>query len=204
MASKEKPSNTNRDAIVLLMDDHKRVKGLFEEFKKFQESEEVGAEPLKQELMNAACAELKIHTTIEEEIFYPAAREALPDEDDLLNEAEVEHAGAKELIRQVEAGHAGDPMTCARFTVLGEQIDHHVREEEDDMFPKLRKSGMDLVGLGRKMAARKDELKGEMGITPYDEEGDDAKTGEKVPSLWDRLRDAAGGSRGAGGANVIR
>ena len=198
MASKQKPAAATEDAIKLLMQDHKRVKGLFEEFQKFQDADQEGYETLKQELMDAVCSELKIHAAVEEEIFYPAARGALPNEEDLLNEAEVEHAGAKDLIRQIECGSASDPMTCARFTVLGEQIDHHVGEEEGDMFPKVRKSKLDLERLGRKMAARKEELKAEMGITPFDEEGDDGKTGEKVPSLWERLRSMTGTSRADG------
>lgn len=192
MASKEKPTNSFSDAITLLMDDHKRVKGLFEEFQMFQEADQDGYAALKQELINATCNELIIHTTIEEELFYPAAHKALSDGDDLLNEAMVEHAGAKDLIAQIKAGNASDPMTCARFKVLGEQIDHHLREEETEMFPKLRKSKMDLKGLGRKMAARQEQLKSEMGVTPYDEESDDPQTGDKQPSLWDRLRNAAG------------
>ncbi len=188
MASKEKPTPSIPDAIAMLMDDHKRVKGLFDEFQKFQDADQVGNDGLKQELMDATCTELKIHTTIEEELFYPAARDALPDDEDLLNEAEVEHAGAKNLIVQIEGGHAGDALTCARFKVLGEQIDHHVREEEDEMFPKLRKSKMELKGLGKKMAARKEELKKSMGVTPYDEAVREEKTGKNLPSLWDRIR----------------
>lgn len=193
MASKERnPGGMdagNMDAIALLMDDHKRVKELFEEFKKFQASDG-DYEELKQELMDAACAELKLHARIEEEIFYPAAREALPDEEDLLNEAEVEHGSAKELIAQIEDGEAADDMTCARFTVLGEYIDHHVREEENEMFPKLRKSDMDLMKVGRHLAQRKEELQAEMDMADGDQRRSRA-------SLWDRLRSAASGSSAA-------
>src|SRR5262245_54365840 len=95
-----------QDAIELLKADHKEVSELFEEFKKLHESGEEGLDALKQELMDAVCAALKIHTAIEEEILYPAAREALPDEEDLMNEAVVEHASAKDLIAEIEAGGA--------------------------------------------------------------------------------------------------
>ena len=179
------------DAIALLMDDHKRVKGLFEEFKKFEDSPDGEFDNLKQELIDAACAELKIHAQVEEEIFYPTVRRALPDEDALLNEADVEHAGAKDLIAQIEGGSADDPMTCARFTVLGEYIDHHVKEEETEMFPKARKAHMSLGARGKLMAERKAELKSEMGVTPYDEVPYFAANGaEKRASLWERLTSA--------------
>ncbi|QJR15460.1 hemerythrin domain-containing protein [Usitatibacter palustris] len=150
------------DAIELLKADHAEVKELFEEFKKLQESDEEGTEDLKQALMDAVCSALKVHTQIEEEILYPAARAVLPDEEDLMNEADVEHAGAKDLIAQIEASSAYDAMTCAKFLVLAEQIDHHVEEEHTDMFPKLRKSTMDTKAIGVKLAARKEELTAEM------------------------------------------
>jgi hypothetical protein len=170
------------DAIALLMDDHRRVKELFDEFKKFQESGQEGYEDLKQELMDAVCAELKIHAQIEEELFYPPVREALRD-DDLMNEAEVEHQSFKDLIEEIEDGNAGDGMTCARFIVLGEYVQHHVREEHESMFPKVRATGMPTIELGRKMLARKEQLKAQMGMIPYDEMP--AHTGK--PSLWERI-----------------
>jgi len=160
MASQRPPKT---DAIELLKQDHATVKELFAEFKKFQEEETEGVDELKQDLMEEVCKALKIHTQIEEEIFYPAAREALPDEEDLMNEAQVEHDAAKDLIAQIEAGDASDEMTCAKFIVLSEQIDHHVEEEEDEMFPKLQKSDMDTQALGQKLAARKQELEAEGG-----------------------------------------
>lgn len=157
MASREPASI---DAIKLLKDDHQAVKELFTEFKKFQEAKTEGADEIKQAIMEDVCSMLKVHAQIEEEIFYPAAREALPDEEDLLNEAEVEHTGAKELIAKIEAGSAEDPMTCAQFLVLSEQIDHHVKEEQDEMFPKVEKSSMDTRAIGEQLAKRKAELEG--------------------------------------------
>ena len=100
---------------------------------------------------------LTAHTTIEEEIFYPAARSAGL-EADLLDEADVEHASAKSLIAQIENGSASDALYDARVKVLGEYIKHHVVEEHREMFPKCRRAGMDLVPLREQMEARKAEL----------------------------------------------
>ena len=109
------------------------------------------------------CEELTIHTTIEEEIFYPAARAAIND-DDIMDEADVEHAGAKELIAQIQAMKPDESHYDAKVKVLGEEIDHHVKEEQGEMFPKVRKTKLDLAGLGAQMAARKAELKEEMSV----------------------------------------
>jgi hemerythrin-like domain-containing protein len=98
-----------------------------------------------------------VHAQIEEEIFYPAAREAMKDQD-LLDEAEVEHASAKELIAQIEAMQAGQELFDARVTVLGEYIRHHVKEEQNEIFPKLKKADIDLKGLGAQLAERKQAL----------------------------------------------
>ena len=103
--------------------------------------------------------ELTVHTTIEEEIFYPACK-AAGVESDMLDEAHVEHDGAKMLIGELENGTPDEEFYDAKVKVLSEQIDHHVEEEEGEMFPKARKSGLDLVALGQQMAARKAELQG--------------------------------------------
>lgn len=105
---------------------------------------------------------LTAHATVEEELFYPAAREVLEDDEDLVDEADVEHATAKELIAQIESSTPDDPHYDAKVKVLGEYIDHRVKEEEDKMFPKLKKTGLDLEGLGADMAARKEELLAEL------------------------------------------
>jgi hemerythrin-like domain-containing protein len=171
--------STSHDATEILIDDHDAVKELFAEFKKFQEAKTEGAEEMKQALMDAVCAALKVHAQIEEEIFYPAARRALPDEADLLNEAEVEHTAAKELIAKIEAGSARDDTTCAEFIVLSEQIEHHVKEEQDEMFPKLRKTSMDMVAIGRKLEKRRAEL-----------ESAAMASGAVRSTIWDRLLSA--------------
>lgn len=133
-------------AIDLLIDDHKKVKKLFKDFDKLKEK---GSDEEKQALVEEICNELLLHTQVEEEIFYPAAREAV--EEDMLNEAEVEHASAKDLIEQIQALKPSDPMYDAKVTVLGEYIEHHVEEEEKEMFPKVKKAKLDLEALGEEM-----------------------------------------------------
>ena len=152
-----KTASRSPDATKLLMQDHKEVKALFKQYEKLVKSE--ADEDEKQALARKICAMLKVHTTVEEELFYPAAREVLLDDENLVDEADVEHAGAKELIAQLESTEpAEDDHYDAKVKVLGEYIDHHVKEEEEEMFPKIRKSELDLAALGQEMAARKQEL----------------------------------------------
>lgn len=142
------------DAIQLLLDDHKKVKKLFKEFEKLAKKEDVEG---KVEIANQICEELTVHAMIEEEIFYPAARAAIKD-DDMLNEAAVEHATAKDLIAQIQEMSGDDEMYDAKVKVLSEYIDHHVEEEETEMFPKAKKAKMDFDTLGEQMLERKEEL----------------------------------------------
>ena len=142
------------DAVSLLMDDHKKVKKLFKDYERLAKKEDIDG---KVEVAMQICEELTVHATVEEEIFYPAARAAIKD-DDLLNEAEVEHATAKDLIAQIEQMFGDDPMYDAKVKVLSEYIDHHVEEEETEMFPKARKTKMDLEGLAVEIMERKEEL----------------------------------------------
>jgi hypothetical protein len=148
MASDEK-----QDALKLLAADHRKVEELFEQFEKAS-----GARA-KEKLVKQICLELKIHTEIEEEIFYPALRGKI--EDDLLDEAVVEHDGAKVLINDLEKSEPDEEYYDAKVTVLQEQIEHHVKEEEkerDNMFQQARAADVDLVALGQQLAARKEEL----------------------------------------------
>ena len=147
------------DAIELLTADHQAVKALFKEFEKIKDRDD--AEDDKSALVRRICAELAVHAAIEEEIFYPAVREAV-DEDDLMDEADVEHANAKELIAQLEAANPGDDHYDAKVTVLGELVDHHVEEEEGEMFPKAKKA-IDVAALGVELAERKAELMEDVG-----------------------------------------
>ena len=145
------------DAIDLLIADHKAVQKLFKAFEKIKEH---GTADAKEAIVLNACEALTIHTTIEEEIFYPAARKAI-DDDELMDEAKVEHAGAKDLIAQLESMNPGDELYDAKFTVLAEQIVHHVEEEQNELFPLVRKSKLDTAVLGRKLLQRKLELGGQ-------------------------------------------
>ena len=141
------------DAIALLKADHREVEQLFAAF------EEAKGASRKEKLAREICTELKIHTLLEEEIFYPAFEGKI--EQDLLDEAVVEHDGAKVLINDIEAGGPDEEFYDAKVKVLSEQIEHHVGEEEkpaEGLFAQCRKSDVDLVALRDRMLARKQEL----------------------------------------------
>lgn len=146
--------NEAQDAIAMLTADHREVSAMFKQY------DELGdrAKATKKKLADEICTALKLHTQIEEEIFYPAVREASKDLEDTVDEAIVEHASAKDLIAQIEEMDPDDELYDAKVTVLGEQVEHHVGEEEKEMFPKVRKLSLDLAALGQEMMARKDEL----------------------------------------------
>lgn len=156
-------TRTAPDACTLLDADHKAVKKMFKEYEELASSNARSAEQKKLELARQICHELTVHATVEEEIFYPALREAIKDTD-LLAEAEVEHASAKDLIAQIEAMDKADEMFDAKVKVLGEYIDHHVKEERNEIFPKARAArGLDLVAMREDLQVRKDAL---MGVEP--------------------------------------
>lgn len=176
------------DAIALLTADHKKVKGLFARFEKLMEQD--GADKEKAELAAQICNELTVHAQVEEEIFYPAVREAIDDED-LMDEADVEHAGAKDLIAQIEAMQPGDELFDAKVVVLGELVDHHVKEEEGEMFPQVKKATVDTVALGEHMLERKLEILAELGLPNEDEDtagsGGMQRVGQKPASTSTRV-----------------
>ncbi len=171
----QKKSNGAPDAVAILTDDHKRVKALF---KQYEKTKEEASSDDKNALVTTICSELKVHAQLEEEIFYPAAREAIND-DDLLDEAEVEHASAKELIAQLDEMSPEDALYDAKVKVLGEHIDHHVKEEEGEMFPKAKKSELDTAALGEEMMTRKAALMRDMGLI---EDGSDESDGDFAPA----------------------
>jgi hemerythrin superfamily protein len=149
------------DACSLLDADHRKVKKMFKDYEALTGSKAVGAAEKKRDLANEICMELTVHAQLEEEIFYPALREAIKDTD-LLDEAEVEHASAKELIAQIEGASEVDDKFDAKVTVLGEYIDHHVKEERTQIFVKARSAhGLDLVAMREQLEARKEELMAE-------------------------------------------
>lgn len=158
-------ARTPADACSLLDSDHRKVKKLFKEFEPLADSDAKTAPPKRRELADRICLELTVHAQLEEEIFYPALRAAIK-ADDLLDEAEVEHASAKELIAQIRDGDEGDPKWCAKVIVLGEYIDHHVKEERNEIFVKARAArGLDLVAMRDQLMARKEQLMEEMMAT---------------------------------------
>jgi hemerythrin superfamily protein len=155
VAQRSKASSDSMNAVELLEQDHREVETYFDDY------EALNDDKAKAELSEKICLALKVHTQIEEEIFYPQARQATAD-DDLLDEAEVEHAGAKDLIAQIESMTVGDDLYDAKVKVLGEQVKHHIKEEEDELFPEAKSAKMDLEALGKTMAARKAELTSEL------------------------------------------
>jgi hemerythrin superfamily protein len=158
------PSTRAKDACDLLDADHKNVKKMFKEYEELTESRGRGASQKKKDLAQQICQELTVHAQIEEEIFYPAVREAIK-EKDLIAEAAVEHSTAKELISQIQdMGSSGEPdeMFDAKVKVLGEYIDHHIKEEKGEIFPKARAARkLDLVSMRDELEARKEELMAE-------------------------------------------
>lgn len=153
-----KTTRTAKDACDLLDADHRAVKKLFKEYDELAGSRSRTAAARKEELATEICTQLTVHAQIEEEIFYPALREALR-ETDLLDEAEVEHQSAKDLIAQIEAGTDSPEVHDAKVKVLGEYIDHHVKEERNEIFPKARAArGLDLVAMREQLESRKTEL----------------------------------------------
>jgi hypothetical protein len=165
-AKSAKPRRTRRTgrrdplAITLLKKDHREVEGWFDEY------EQLEADAEKLSLFNKIALALKVHTRIEEEIFYPEERGEV--EDDMLDEAYVEHDGAKKLIAEIEAMKPSDEYYDAKVKVLGEYIKHHVKEEEQPggIFAQAKKGDEDLEVMGERMKARKDELMAEMGKQP--------------------------------------
>lgn len=149
-----KPLSMKTNALQVLIEDHEYVKKSYRAFEKMDHEEDPDA---VQALVKQVCAALKVHLRIEEEVFYPAIRKALKDKD-LIEEAEVEHESAKILIRRLARMKPRDPKYVATFTVLCEYIEHHVKEEEDEMFPKVRRARINLEALGKKLMARKARL----------------------------------------------
>jgi hypothetical protein len=146
-------SDKTQDAIALLKADHRKVEGLFEDFEK------ASGDGRKRKLAEQICMELTVHTVIEEEIFYPACKGQVEQDD--LDEAFVEHDGAKVLIAEIEAGGPDDDFYDAKVKVLSEMIEHHVEEEEkrsEGIFAQAKKAGLDMDALGEELAARKEAL----------------------------------------------
>ena len=147
---------TSQDAVALLKADHREVDGLLEQFEKARSDR-------KESIARRICTALTVHARIEEELLYPAARNALdPDDMDIVDEADVEHASIKQLVADVESSSPSDALYDAKVKVIGEYVKHHVKEEERELFPKLRRTELDLKALGTQLAERKQALMQEM------------------------------------------
>jgi hemerythrin superfamily protein len=152
--NKKEPEQAGREelsAIDILEADHREVEDFFEKYEDLEDASD------KQELADQICTALQAHTQIEEEIFYPAARDAI-ENPELIEEALVEHASAKKLIGEIESMKPGEELYDAKVKVLQEQVLHHVEEEESELFPQVEASELDLEALGKKMAERKTAL----------------------------------------------
>jgi hemerythrin-like domain-containing protein len=147
------------DAISLLKGDHEKVKGLFD---KFEKATNLAA---KKKIVSEAVMELKIHATVEEDLFYPALRQKMNDEDGLMDEADEEHHIAKVLIAELDKMKGDEEHWEAKFTVLSESIRHHIKEEEGEMFPEAKKTRIDFAVLGDRMNTLKKKLAQE-GVPP--------------------------------------
>lgn len=187
MARKENAEQ--RDAIALLMEDHKHVQELFKDFEKLDRTDEATL----QEVVETAIMELQVHSMVEEELFYPAVRSQMNDDEgeDLLNEAEVEHEAADELIAKLQELEPGDEMYAAYFTVLTEYVRHHIKEEEKELFPKVKKlKELDLEQLGRELATRKQEIEAELESEQAEAEADEESgTGARSKSRTGTVSD---------------
>jgi hemerythrin superfamily protein len=155
-------TTVSQDAIALLKADHREAEELFAQYDKMKDA---GSTKEKFSIAQKVCGALLIHMEIEEKIFYPRVRKEVGD-DDLMNEAVVEHAGAKDLIKELGAMKPEDPMFDAKVQVLSEQIEHHVKEEEGEMFPKAKGTDIDFESLGEELFNAKNKLHTEHGLPP--------------------------------------
>ncbi len=155
-AAKPTSASKPKEAIALLRADHKHVSELFDAYEKTRSNSK------KKSLVAEICTELSVHAQIEEEIFYPAVKLALKDKE-LIPEATVEHATLKDLIAQVEGIEPDGEMFDAKIKVMSEYVKHHVKEEQNEIFPKAKETNLDMVELGSKLAERKSELLAERG-----------------------------------------
>jgi hemerythrin superfamily protein len=155
MAARKERTGAHMDAVTLLKRDHDDVSDLFEEF-------ESATGARKEAIAQRICEALTVHAQIEEKVFYPAARGVLDDDDmDLMDEADVEHATIKGLVKRIQSKGPSDDHFEALVTVLGEYVKHHVKEEEKELFPKLKRTNLDLDRVGEELAEMKRRLMGD-------------------------------------------
>lgn len=178
MASNGKAQDGAADALALLRSEHEQVRLLFAHYERLRGLED--AEETMAELVDDLCDALIVHTMIEEELFYPSLRAAIGD-DELFDDAELEHAGARELISQLEVMYPGDEHFDATLAVLFEEIEHHIAQEEGEMFELARSSKLDLVELGHRLALRRAQLDDDMSAPPGSFDVLQPHDGRRVP-----------------------
>ncbi|HUP94453.1 MAG TPA: hemerythrin domain-containing protein [Burkholderiales bacterium] len=179
-------SDGTRDAIGLLMEDHKRLQKLFRDFRNAQAEDD----EILSELVETACMEVQIHAILEEELFYPAVRAHLAEGDDahqsFLNEAEVEHESVDELVAKLQELEPDDAMYAAYFNVLAEYVKNHIRKEEKELFPEAKKmQELDLQQLGEDMRLRREQLFGEIEAGAAEGETDTAVPQDDLAAVED-------------------
>lgn len=198
-AAQRQSHDSPRDAVALLKSDHRQVEGLFEKFEEADDSE-LGA------IAERVCQLLTVHAQIEEELLYPAAKQAFEEEEeiDLVLEAAVEHATAKDLIAKIEAMTPRDEEFKPTVKVLSEYIKHHVKEEEKEMFPKLKQTELDLGVLGGQLAERKHELMEQMGVEEEEAPARSRSGGATKAKRRDVSHRAASASRSRASSRAAR
>lgn len=173
-SGKQVQTSANQRAVLdMLIEDHRRIQEMFQDFVDMDEDEEA-----RRDLVQTACAELTAHAQLEEELFYPAVREEI-DEQHLIDEAQVEHGVVKDLITQLEYTEPDDDLYAATFHVLAEYTNHHIEEEESDIFTQVRESKMDLSALAEEMTERRAELRIQHGLDSAAGEGEEQEEGEE-------------------------
>jgi len=164
----ETTNERGMNALELLKHDHDEVDAMF---KQFEEIKDNGDDAEKEQLVAQICDALTIHAQIEEAIFYPAARRALQEKgQDLLDEAAVEHQTLKDIVGRLEMAPTSDPLYDAGVKVLSEYVKHHVKEEENELFPKVRQANLDLQAIGQQLAGRKEQLESQEGRSSSQED----------------------------------
>jgi hemerythrin-like domain-containing protein len=166
-------SSNVSDVLDKLREDHSKILHLFAEFRNIRSHAD---DETRRTLVEIVCTELVIHAQVEEELLYPALRDAFEDSS-MVDEAGVEHLVARHLIGELESMHPDDELYDAKFTVLGEYVRHHIEEEQNKLFPKIKSSGIDLKALGREILQRREELRHEFGIPEdgYEDDGEDPR-----------------------------
>jgi hemerythrin superfamily protein len=187
---KQQQDKGGTDAVTLLKKDHDEVNRMFEEF-------ESADEDRKFELAAEICQSLTVHATIEEEVFYPQVREAI-DAEDLMLEAEIEHDSAKYLIERIQEGEVDEVQLSAMIKVLKEYVSHHINEEQRKIFPRVKRTELDLEAIGRELMERKAELESELASAMAEDD-----SGDLVDSD-DEDEDQEGGSGRSRGGMAAR